>query len=112
MRATLELSPRENHRRKHRQFSSNPLFDAKGGMNIIWPSGEKMQVSFHAEVGSEGSREPASEFVIQDLGHAEAGWKPLPEGLNETCANSEAVFRAFFDPEKKRNRTLTAQKLL
>ena len=56
-----------------------------------------MQISFHAELGSEGSRELAAGFVIQDFGHAEAGWEPLPDGLNKTCANSEeVVFRAFF----------------
>ena len=59
-------------------------------------------VSFFPEVGLDGSREPASEFVIQDLGHAEAGWKPLLEVLNKICANSEElVFRAFFSPREE-----------
>ena len=41
MRATLELSARENPLANAPAIFFNGLFGAKGGMNIIWPSGEK-----------------------------------------------------------------------
>ena len=58
----------------------------------VLPSCVEIMVSFFPEVGLDGSGELAAEFGIQDLGHAEAGWKPLPEVLNKTCANSEEEF--------------------
>ena len=88
MENRCESNPKENHWRKHRQFSSNALFDAKAGIEQFGRRVKKRQISFHAELGSEGTRTLAAEFVFLDSGHADAGWKPLPEVLNKTCANS------------------------
>ena len=74
---------------KNRQCFFNAVSDAKGDKEKMWPSWRKNSVSFFAEVGPDSGREIAAEYVIEDAGQAEAGWKLFPEVLSKICANFE-----------------------
>ena len=67
------------------------MFEATGDKNKIWPSWEKIQVSFFADVGPEGRRELAANHVVEGAGQAVAGWKLVPEVLSKVCDSFELV---------------------